>query len=41
MPWIGYGFDATWSLRLAGFREQRDGVSVHTDRVLLDVNARW
>ena len=41
MPWIGYGFDATWSLRLAGFREQRDGISVHTDRVLLDVNARW
>jgi hypothetical protein len=41
MPWIGYGFDATWSMRLAGFHEQRDGASVHTDRILLDVNARW
>jgi hypothetical protein len=41
MPWVGYGFDATWSVRLAGFHEQRDGVAVHTDRVLLDVNARW
>ena len=41
MPWIGYGFDATWSLRLAEFHEQRDGAKVHTDRVLLDVNARW
>ena len=41
MPWVGYGFDATWSVRLAGFHEQRDGAKVHTDRVLLDVNARW
>lgn len=41
MPWIGYGFDATWSMRLAGFHEQRDGVSQHTDRVLLDLYAQW
>jgi hypothetical protein len=41
MPWVGYGIDATWSLRLAEFHEQRDGAAVHTDRVLLDVNARW
>ena len=41
MPWVGYGFDATWSLRVAGFHEQRDGATVHTDRLLLDVNARW
>jgi len=41
MPWVGYGFDATWSVRLAGFHEQRDGAKVHTDRVLLDVDARW
>jgi len=41
MPWIGYGFDATWSMRLAGFHEQRDGVSQHTDRLLLDLYAQW
>ncbi len=41
MPWIGYGLDGTWSLRLAGFRERRDGVSVHTRRVMLDLNARF
>ncbi len=41
MPWIGYGFDATWSVRLAGFHEQRDEVQRHTDRVLLDLNAQW
>jgi len=41
MPWIGYGFDATWSVRVAGFHEQRDCAKVHTDRVLVDVNARW
>lgn len=41
MPWIGYGFDSTWSVRLAGFRERRDGVSVHTRRVMLDLNARF
>ncbi|TLY52219.1 MAG: hypothetical protein E6K53_04925 [Gammaproteobacteria bacterium] len=40
MPWIGYGLDSTWSVRLAGFRELRDGVSVHTRRVMLDLNAR-
>ena len=41
MPWIGYGFDATWSVRLAGFHEELDRAKVHTDRILLDVNARW
>jgi hypothetical protein len=41
MPWIGYGFSATWSARLAAFHERRDGVSEHTDRVLLDLYARW
>jgi len=41
MPWIGYGFDATWSMRLAGFHEQRDEVSQHTDRVMLDLYAQW
>ena len=41
MPWIGYGFDATWSMRVAGFHEQRDETSRHTDRVLLDVYAQW
>jgi hypothetical protein len=41
MPWIGYGFDATWSLRLAAFIETRDGLSENTRRLLLDVAARW
>ena len=41
MPWIAYGISTTWSARLAGFHERRDGVSDHTDRVLLDVYARW
>lgn len=41
MPWLGYGWDATWSLRLAAFFETRDGLSEKTQRVLLDVAARW
>lgn len=41
MPWVAYGFSPTWSARLAAFHERRDGVSEHTDRVLLDVYARW
>ena len=41
MPWIGYGFDGTWSLRLAAFIETRDGLQEDTERVLLDVAARW
>ena len=40
-PWIAYGFSATWSVRLAAFHERRDGVSEYTDRVLLDLYARW
>ena len=30
-----------WSARLAAFHELRDGVTEHTDRVLLDLYARW
>jgi len=41
MPWIGYGIDATWSMRLAAFHEQRDETTVHTDRLLLDLYAQW
>lgn len=41
MPWVGYGFNATWSARLAEFHERRDGVPDYTDRVLLDVYAQW
>jgi len=41
MPWVGYGFNPTWSARLAAFHELRDGVTEHTDRVLLDIYARW
>jgi hypothetical protein len=41
MPWVGYGFNATWSARLAAFHERRDGASQHTDTILVDVNAQW
>ena len=41
MPWVGYGFDATWSMRLAEFHERRDGVADYTDRILLDLYAQW
>ncbi|MGN6518187.1 MAG: hypothetical protein ACTHK2_02045, partial [Dokdonella sp.] len=41
MPWIGYGLTDRLSLRLAGFREQRDGIADHTRRVLFDLEARW
>ena len=41
MPWVGYGFNATWSMRLAAFHELRDGVNEHTDRILLDLYANW
>ena len=41
MIWIGYGIDATWNLRLAGFHERRDGLDEYTDRIRLDLTARW
>lgn len=41
MPWAAYGLSSTWSVRLAGFHELRDGVTAHTDTVFLDVFARW
>lgn len=41
MLWLGYGIDATWNLRLAGFRERRDGLVEHTNRLRLDLMARF
>jgi hypothetical protein len=41
LVWIGYGIDATWSLRLAGFHELRDGLDEYTDRIRLDLTAHW
>jgi hypothetical protein len=41
MPWIGYGFNPTWTLRVAAFLETRDGLSERTDRLLVDLEARW
>jgi len=41
LAWIAYGIDPTWSLRLSGFRELRDGLDEHTHRLRLDVNAAW
>jgi len=39
--WIGYGIDATWSVRVAGFHELRDGLDDYTNRLRVDVNAHW
>ncbi|MEO7325276.1 MAG: hypothetical protein ABIW82_10660 [Dokdonella sp.] len=41
LAWVGYGLDATWNLRLSGFRERRDGLSRDTNRLRLDLSARW
>jgi hypothetical protein len=41
MLWVGYGIDATWNLRLSGFHERRDGLDDYTDRIRLDLAARW
>jgi hypothetical protein len=41
MPWVGYGFNATWSVRVAAFFETRDGLGDQTERLLLDLDARW
>lgn len=41
MPWVGYGFDGRFSLRLSAFRETRDGLGDTTTRILLDLGARW
>lgn len=41
MPWVAYGFNESWSARLSGFFERRDGVDRYTDRYLLDLRARW
>ena len=40
MPWVGRGF-SNWSLRLAVFLEQRDGLEQTTRRLLLDLERRW
>jgi hypothetical protein len=39
--WLAYGIDSHWQLRLSGFVETRDGLDESTDRLLLDVEARW
>ena len=39
--WLAYGIDSHWQLRLSGFIETRDGLDEATDRLLLDVEARW
>lgn len=41
MPWVGYGFGSTWSLRVAAFFETRDRLHDRTERLLLDLEARW
>jgi hypothetical protein len=41
MPWLGYGFEGGWSVRIAAFIETRDGLDEQTERVLLDLEKRW
>jgi hypothetical protein len=41
MPWVGYGFGSTWSVRVAAFLETRDGLHDRTERLLVDLEARW
>ena len=41
MPWVGYGFDATWNMRIAYFHEQLDEAPRHTGTLLVDLGARW
>ncbi len=41
MPWVGYGFDDHWRVRLAMFVEGADGQDLHTKRTLLDVRGEW
>ena len=41
MPWVAYGINDRWRVQLSGFRERRDALVEHTDRVLLDVRATW
>lgn len=41
MPWIGYGFNDQWRVRVAGFRERRDAIAEPTERLLLDVFGNW
>ncbi|MBW3567995.1 MAG: hypothetical protein KY410_08590, partial [Proteobacteria bacterium] len=39
--WFGWGFRNHWNVRLAGFREKRDGMDDWMSRVLLDVSYRY
>lgn len=41
MIWTGYGLDDSWSLRVSGFHERRDGLDDDTDRLRVDLLARW
>lgn len=41
MPWVAYGFDATWSTRVAWFHERRDNAEDYVDRVVVDLRAVW
>jgi hypothetical protein len=41
MPWAGYGFDATWNMRVAYFHERSDTATRYTDTLLVDLGARW
>lgn len=41
MLWAGYGIDETWSVRVSGFHEIRDGLQEYTDRLAVDLLLHW
>jgi len=41
MPWVGYGFNDVWNLRVAAFDERRDRANDDVRRYLIDLRARW
>ncbi|HET7845174.1 MAG TPA: putative porin [Xanthomonadales bacterium] len=41
MPWVAYGIDERWSVRVAGFFERRDDQDSRVERLLIDLRADW
>lgn len=41
MPWVGYGFNENTWVRVAGFDERRDGLTLSSKRLLFDLSTQW
>ena len=41
MPWIGYGFNENTWVRVTGFDERRDGLTLSSKRLLFDLSTQW